>query len=286
MEKTGRIAHLIILLNFYQRFDLAGSYENEVLAVDFIRRQLTAIQQRAKPIHKITIDLQKPRGSFNLEFADGMTHHYRNIQNIIAKLESGHGGKHALLINCHFDSVPQSPGWSLDDRCWSIISILILHDIIFHTSCYAYRVATGSSLSTCGLKKFGPLSTWRRVDQADESWSFKQVCQLYLNPFYKMTCASYETALHLLRKHHKTFEMASASSKMTSRFCIIFCFELSLEELKRCHCFPNLNETSPFVNTSNRSWPPLASGGIRKRSSTPLRICHWSGNISGWRHSG
>ena len=117
MEKTGRIAHLIILLNFYQRFDLAGSYENEVLAVDFIRRQLTAIQQRAKPIHKITIDLQKPRGSFNLEFADGMTHHYRNIQNIIAKLESGHGGKHALLINCHFDSVPQSPGWSLDDRC-------------------------------------------------------------------------------------------------------------------------------------------------------------------------
>ena len=35
----------------------------------------------------------------------------RNIQNVIAKLESGRGGsRHALLVNCHFDSVPQSPG--------------------------------------------------------------------------------------------------------------------------------------------------------------------------------
>jgi acetylornithine deacetylase/succinyl-diaminopimelate desuccinylase-like protein len=32
------------------------------------------------------------------------------LQNVIAKVESGHGGKHALLVNCHFDSVPQSPG--------------------------------------------------------------------------------------------------------------------------------------------------------------------------------
>ena len=41
---------------------------------------------------------------------DGLTHSYRNIQNVIAKLESGTGAKHALLVNCHFDSVPQSAG--------------------------------------------------------------------------------------------------------------------------------------------------------------------------------
>ena len=105
-------------------------------------------------------------------------------------------------------------------------------------------------------------------------------------PLLQNDLCQLRNSLASFEKASKTFEMASASSKMTSRFCIIFCFELSLEELKRCHCFPNLNETSPFVNTSNRSWPPLASGGIRKRSSTPLRICHWSGNISGWRHSG
>lgn len=91
-------------------FPLSGSYENEVLAADYIRRELERIKQTSDPAHRLTIDVQKPRGSFNLKFVDGMTHHYRNIQNIIVKLESGHGAKDALLVNCHFDSVPMSPG--------------------------------------------------------------------------------------------------------------------------------------------------------------------------------
>jgi len=100
----------------------AGSYENEVLAADFIRRELDSIGQRANPIHKLTVDIQKPRGSFNLGFVDGMTHHYKNIQNIIAKVESNQvSGQHALLVNCHFDSVPQSPGASDDAVSCSIM---------------------------------------------------------------------------------------------------------------------------------------------------------------------
>ena len=35
---------------------------------------------------------------------------YKDIQNVVALLESGTGSQHALLLNCHFDSVPQSPG--------------------------------------------------------------------------------------------------------------------------------------------------------------------------------
>ena len=123
----------------------AGSYENEVLAVDLLRRELQSIKERSHPSHKLTVDiqvnlgfctvtpyrttadclvalrkyylqvmlcdiLQKPRGSFNLQFVDGLTHSYRNIQNVVAKLESGTGAKHSLLVNCHFDSVPQSAG--------------------------------------------------------------------------------------------------------------------------------------------------------------------------------
>ena len=106
-----------------------GSYENEVLATDFIRRELATLQKQAKPIHKLTIDVQKPRGSFNLGFADGFTHHYQNIQNIVAKLESGHGAKHSLLVNCHFDSVPQSPGAS-DDAVSCAIMLEIIHVLL------------------------------------------------------------------------------------------------------------------------------------------------------------
>ena len=105
-----------------------GSYENEVLAVQLLERELAGIASRAQPIHKLTVELQKPRGSFNLKFVDGLTHSYRcvpdsksmrdwfeckicrNIQNVVAKLESNGGTNHALLVNCHFDSVPQSPG--------------------------------------------------------------------------------------------------------------------------------------------------------------------------------
>merc|ERR1719495_1072668 len=118
-----------------------GSYENEVLAVQLLQRELAGIKERAHPIHKITVELQKPRGSFNLKFVDGLTHSYRNIQNVVAKLESKGGSKHALLVNCHFDSVPQSPGASDDAvSCAIMLEVLevlsksekpLKHNIIF-----------------------------------------------------------------------------------------------------------------------------------------------------------
>ena len=36
----------------------AGSYENEVLAVDLIVRELNSIKQRAHGVHKLTVDVQ------------------------------------------------------------------------------------------------------------------------------------------------------------------------------------------------------------------------------------
>lgn len=118
-----------------------GSYENEVLAVQLIQKKLADLQERSLPIHKLTVDLQKPRGSFNLQFVDGLTHSYRNIQNIVVKLESGGGAPNSLLVNCHFDSVPQSPGASDDAvSCAIMLEVLevltqspepLKHNIIF-----------------------------------------------------------------------------------------------------------------------------------------------------------
>lgn len=104
----------------------AGSYENEVLAVDFIRRRLESIQKRTKSVHNFMIDVQKPRGSFNLQFVDGLTQNYRDITNIIVKFEpTQQVAKDALLVNCHFDSVPQSPGAS-DDAVSCAIMLEVL----------------------------------------------------------------------------------------------------------------------------------------------------------------
>ena len=36
----------------------AGSYENEVLAVDLIKRELNSIKERIHPSHKLSIDIQ------------------------------------------------------------------------------------------------------------------------------------------------------------------------------------------------------------------------------------
>ena len=62
-----------------------GSYENEVLAVQLLQRELAGIKERAQPIHKLTVEVQKPRGSFNLKFVDGLTHSYRCSKQQIAE---------------------------------------------------------------------------------------------------------------------------------------------------------------------------------------------------------
>ncbi|CAB0034132.1 unnamed protein product [Trichogramma brassicae] len=49
-------------------------------------------------------------GSFSLTFLDGMTHIYKNVQNVVVKIGPFRSSKHSLLLNCHFDSFVESPG--------------------------------------------------------------------------------------------------------------------------------------------------------------------------------
>ncbi len=111
MIQTCPTLSFVNILHIFKKYCFVGSYENEVLAVEFFRREVDAIIDKAKVAHKLSVDIQKPRGSFSLDFIDGLTHHYRDIQNFIVKLEPrDRESKHSLLLNCHFDSVPQSPG--------------------------------------------------------------------------------------------------------------------------------------------------------------------------------
>lgn len=108
-----------------------GSVENEVIAVDYLMRELEQLRKRARPAHKLEFVVQKPNGSFFLDFIDGFTSSYRGIQNVIARLAPRDpppavDQRHSLLVNCHYDTAPGSPGAS-DDSIGCAIMLEILH---------------------------------------------------------------------------------------------------------------------------------------------------------------
>ncbi|XP_013203543.1 endoplasmic reticulum metallopeptidase 1 isoform X1 [Microtus ochrogaster] len=91
-----------------------GSAENEILTVQYLLKQIRLIEAQSQSLHRISVDIQRPTGSFSLDFLGGFTSYYDNITNIVVKLEPQGGAQHAVLANCHFDSVANSPGASDD----------------------------------------------------------------------------------------------------------------------------------------------------------------------------
>ncbi|XP_055588357.1 endoplasmic reticulum metallopeptidase 1-like [Uranotaenia lowii] len=102
-----------------------GSYANEVLAVDFLMREISYIDQLRNKNQQIVVDRQTVSGGYvGVYMNKSATSVYRNVQNVVAKLE-GHNKNEALLLNCHFDSVATSPGAS-DDLSGCAIMLEIL----------------------------------------------------------------------------------------------------------------------------------------------------------------
>lgn len=90
---------------------VTGSYVNEVLAVHSLTVQINHTMHQANPVHKMSYDLQKPTGSFSVPVKNNeITYHYSGIQNIVVRIGPHSNVNGSLLINCHFDSVPVSPG--------------------------------------------------------------------------------------------------------------------------------------------------------------------------------
>ncbi|XP_054278199.1 endoplasmic reticulum metallopeptidase 1-like isoform X2 [Macrosteles quadrilineatus] len=105
---------------------VAGSFVNEVHAVHFLQLQINNTILQANPIHKISQDIQKPTGSFSIPHKSyKMVYHYNGIQNIIVKIGPHSAVNGSLLVNCHFDSVPLSPGASDDGlNCAVMLEVL------------------------------------------------------------------------------------------------------------------------------------------------------------------
>ncbi|KAF5912772.1 hypothetical protein HPG69_007762, partial [Diceros bicornis minor] len=98
-----------------------GSPENEILTVRYLLEQIKLIEVQSNSLHKISVDVQRPTGSFSIDFLGGFTSYYDNITNVVVKLEPRDGAQHAVLANCHFDSVANSPGASDDAVSCSVM---------------------------------------------------------------------------------------------------------------------------------------------------------------------
>lgn len=88
-----------------------GSVENEQLVVNYLVKELIKIKENTNPAHRFELNIQRNlSGTFALEFLGEFTSYYENLQNIIVKLSPKGGADHSLLVNCHYDTVLDSPG--------------------------------------------------------------------------------------------------------------------------------------------------------------------------------
>uniref|UniRef100_A0A336LS90 FXNA-like protease n=1 Tax=Culicoides sonorensis TaxID=179676 RepID=A0A336LS90_CULSO len=105
---------------------VTGTYENEVLAYTFLMEEVKLIQKNANPSQFIETDSQIVSGSYEINFwGYDLANVYRNVQNIVVKLHGKSNSTSSLMFNCHFDSVPGSPGAS-DDAANCIVMIEVL----------------------------------------------------------------------------------------------------------------------------------------------------------------
>ncbi|KAM4528015.1 endoplasmic reticulum metallopeptidase 1 [Odontesthes bonariensis] len=106
-----------------------GSQENEVLTVGYLMEQIESIRVKtAAGPHQLTVDVQRPTGSFSIDFLGGFTSFYDRVTNIAVRLEPKSGSQHLMLANCHFDTVANSPGAS-DDAVSCAVMLEVLHSL-------------------------------------------------------------------------------------------------------------------------------------------------------------
>lgn len=95
---------------------VVGSVENEVEAIDFLRKVFDELDSVKQNVHKLEFSHTKHSGSFYLGFEPyGMIEWYQNIQNVQIRLSPADETKSTgatLLVNSHYDTVPVSPGMS------------------------------------------------------------------------------------------------------------------------------------------------------------------------------
>ena len=93
-----------------------GSFANEHKTVEYLLNTLRSFQEAKRDDIIIDIDLQRPSGTFSIDFLKGFSSYYKNVSNVVARVSSKrtHPARHSILVNAHFDSSFGGPGASDD----------------------------------------------------------------------------------------------------------------------------------------------------------------------------
>ncbi|KFB43336.1 AGAP003422-PA-like protein [Anopheles sinensis] len=103
-----------------------GSRANELDAAGFLRREIEKVKATKHAAQRVVTEHQIVSGAYPIAFmGNPLTSVYRNAQNIVVKLAGSDDGGHALMLNCHYDTVASSPGAS-DDGGSCVVMLEIL----------------------------------------------------------------------------------------------------------------------------------------------------------------
>lgn len=88
----------------------SGSNALEVDAVRLVTEKINNTRQRFEinGINRLELDIQRPTGCYNLKFLTPFTLCYHEITNIVVRVGPKTPSRHAILLNCHLDTLP---GW-------------------------------------------------------------------------------------------------------------------------------------------------------------------------------
>ncbi|CAI2343814.1 unnamed protein product [Caenorhabditis sp. 36 PRJEB53466] len=122
----------------------SGSVNLEVKALGMLRERIGIIQNVANSVgvNRLELDVQRPSGCFDLKFLSSFTLCYHKITNVAVRIGPKSGPTdNSLLLNCHFDTMPDTPG-ATDDAvaCTIMMDVLevlahsnveLPHDVVF-----------------------------------------------------------------------------------------------------------------------------------------------------------